>query len=107
QADRLIGGSAAFAGKVEIHDMVVENDVMKMREIEGGLEIPAGGEVTLERGGLHVMFMQLQEPMKEGETRTVTLEFENAGAVEFDVPVKRVEGGGHHEHGHGHGHAHD
>lgn len=101
ESDRLIGGSAPFAGKIEIHSTSMEGDVMRMREIEGGLEIPAGGTVTLERGGLHVMFMELGERMQAGETRTITLVFEKAGEVEFELPVMKVEGGSHHHHHHG------
>lgn len=97
ETDRLIGGTAAFAGKVEVHEMKMEGDVMKMRRIDGGLEIPAGGEVTLKSGGLHVMFMKLAEQMVEGETRKISLEFEKAGSVEFELPVKKVERG-HHGH---------
>lgn len=89
-ADRLIGGSAAFAGKVEVHEMKMDGDVMKMREVEGGLEIPAGGEVVLKPGGLHIMFMKLSERMTEGEKRMVTLEFEKAGTVELEFAVKDV-----------------
>lgn len=97
--DRLIGGEASFAGKVEVHEMKMDGEVMKMRKVAGGLEIPAGGEVTLQAGGLHIMFMKMQEQMKEGEVRKVTLEFEKAGKVEFELPVKTVEGSGHKKHG--------
>lgn len=99
EVDRLIGGTASFAGKVEVHEMKMEGEVMKMRKIADGLEIPAGGEVTLQAGGLHVMFMKMQEQMKEGETRKITLEFEKAGKVEFELPVKIVEGMGHSKNG--------
>ena len=95
ETDRLIGGAASFAGKVEVHEMKMDGEIMKMRKIAGGLEIPAGGKVTLKAGGLHVMFMKLQEQMKEGEKRTITLEFEKAGSVEFELPVQKVERGGH------------
>ena len=95
ETDRLIGGSASFAGKVEVHEMKMDGEIMKMRKIAGGLEIPAGGKVTLKAGGLHIMFMKLQEQMKEGEKRTITLEFEKAGSVEFELPVQKVERGGH------------
>lgn len=95
EADRLIGGAASFAGKVEVHEMKMDGEIMKMRKIAGGLEIPAGGKVTLKAGGLHVMFMKLQEQMKEGENRTITLEFEKAGSIEFELPVQKVERGGH------------
>ncbi len=93
EADRLVGGSASFAGKVEIHEMAIENDIMKMRQLENGLEIPPGGEVVLQPGGLHIMFMQLKEPMKAGEMRKVRLEFEKAGTVELDFMVKMIKPG--------------
>ena len=87
EADRLVAGSADFAGNVEIHEMAMDGDVMRMRELENGIEIPAGGSVVLQPGGLHVMFMQLGERLEEGQERPVTLEFENAGEVDvvFDV----------------------
>lgn len=93
EADRLIAGAADFAGKVEIHEMKMENDVMKMREIEGGLEIPAGGEVVLKPGGYHVMFMKLGEQLNEGEKRKVTLTFEKAGTIEVDFNVEVIKPG--------------
>ena len=86
--DRLIGGSAPFAGKVEVHEMKMEGDVMKMREIAGGLVIPAGGEVTLEPGGLHIMFMQLNEQIKEGKSYAATLQFEKSGSVEVEFSTE-------------------
>ena len=90
EPDRLVGGSAGFAGMVQIHEMTMDGDVMKMREIAGGLEIPAGGEVVLKPGGYHVMFMQLGEQMKPGEKRKATLQFEKAGTVEVEFDVKDV-----------------
>lgn len=94
EADRLIAGSVDFAGKVEIHEMKMDGDVMKMREIAGGLEIPAGGEVVLKPGGYHVMFMQLGEQLKEGESRKATLTFEKAGSVDVEFAVEVVMPGG-------------
>lgn len=87
EADRLVGGSADFAGKVEIHEMAMDGEVMTMREIAGGIEIPPGGEVVLKPGGLHVMFMQLDQGLAEGDELPATLTFERAGDVEiiFDV----------------------
>ena len=100
-ADRLVGGSADFAGKVEIHEMAMDGGVMKMRPVEGGLEIPAGGEVVLKPGGYHVMFMQLGEQLKEGETVKGKLVFEKAGEVEVEFPVRKIEGMGHGQMKHG------
>ena len=89
-ADRLIGGSVSFASKVEIHEMTMDNDIMKMRKLGQGLEIPAGGEVILKRGGLHVMFMKLNKQMKAGEVYKVKLNFQNAGDVEVEFEVKPI-----------------
>lgn len=90
EPDRLVGGSAGFAGMVQIHEMKMEGEVMKMREVEGGLEIPPGGEVVLKPGGYHVMFMKLGEQMKAGEKRKATLEFEKAGTVEVEFAVEDI-----------------
>ncbi|MFW5834833.1 MAG: copper chaperone PCu(A)C, partial [Pseudomonadota bacterium] len=87
EPDRLVGGIAPFAGRIEIHEMAMEGGVMRMRPLAEGLEIPAGGSVTLEPGGYHVMFMDLQEPLVEGEDRTATLEFRKAGTVDLDFAV--------------------
>jgi len=98
EADHLIGGAADFAGMVQIHEMKMENDVMKMREIEGGLEIPAGGEVVLKPGGYHVMFMKLKEQLQAGETRKTTLQFEKAGPVDIEFNVEDVKPMGNMDH---------
>ncbi len=93
EADRLIGGKAGFAAKVEVHEMMMKDDVMKMRKLEDGVEIPAGGEVMLKPGGYHIMFMKLSERLMAGEMRKVTLQFEKAGSVELDFPVKKLKAG--------------
>ena len=85
--DRLIAGSAPFAGKVEIHEMAMEGDVMKIRELEDGLEIPPGGMVMLKPGGYHVMFMQMKENLEAGTRQKVRLQFQNAGEIEMDFDV--------------------
>ncbi|MEQ8450020.1 MAG: copper chaperone PCu(A)C [Nitratireductor sp.] len=100
QPDRLIGGAAEFAGRVEIHEMTMEGEVMKMAPLADGLEIPAGGAVALKPGGLHVMFMGLRRALKEGETAEATLIFERAGRVELPFAVAPM---GAKSHGHGHG----
>ncbi len=89
-ADRLIGGSANFAGKIEIHEMKMVDQVMKMNPIEGGLEIPAGATVKLAPGGNHIMFMKLSSQLKEGEKHKATLKFEKAGGVEITFSVLSI-----------------
>ena len=86
-ADVLIGGRSDAAEIVEIHTMEMDGDVMKMMELEDGLEIPAGETVTLERGGYHIMLINLTRDMHDGDEIALTLEFENAGEVELAVPV--------------------
>lgn len=104
-ADKLIGGSSPAAGKVEVHTMAVVNDVMTMRPVEGGLEIPAGGAVELKPGSFHIMFMDVSSPFAEGGSVPVTLQFEKAGSVELSLPVRAAPAaGGGHGNGHGHGH---
>lgn len=85
--DRLIGASSDVAGHMEVHEMAMVGDVMKMRQLKDGLPIPAGQTVTLKPGGFHVMFMDLKKPLKEGTTVTVTLTFEKAGSVQVPLMV--------------------
>jgi periplasmic copper chaperone A len=89
--DRLTGGSTPVAGRVEIHTMTMENDVMRMRQLEDGLEIPAGGEVTLKPGSFHVMLMDLKQPLKAGEKVPLTLTFAGAGTVEATLDVRPAD----------------
>jgi copper(I)-binding protein len=77
---------------VEIHVMEMANDVMTMRPLVGGLEIPAGATVELKPGGAHLMFMMVTEPFKEGGEVPVTLEFEKAGKVDLTLPVTGLGG---------------
>lgn len=95
EADRLVSGSADFAGEVQIHEMSMDNGVMKMRQLADGIEIAPGQTVRLEPGGLHIMFMKLAEPLKEGEMKEATLTFEHAGdvTVEFAVQFPKPEAG--------------
>jgi len=81
-ADRLIGVATPAAAKGEIHEMKVDGGVMTMRPVEGGLEIPAHGSVTLAPGGFHLMFMGLKSPFVEGGKLPVTLTFATAGSVD-------------------------
>ncbi len=85
-ADRLTGGTADFAN-VEIHEMSMQGNVMKMQELKDGLAIPAHGDVKLAPGGYHVMLTGLKHPLVKGETAKVTLTFEHGGAVTVDFPV--------------------
>ena len=94
EPDRLVGGSAPFAGRLEVHSMTMEQGVMKMREMKEGLEIKPGETVEFKPGGYHVMFVGLKEPLKQGDDLTVTLKFAKAGTVEVKYPVEAVGAGG-------------
>ncbi|NEW87175.1 copper chaperone PCu(A)C [Rhodopseudomonas sp. WA056] len=89
-ADRLVAGSADIAGKVEIHEMSMDNGVMKMRPLDNGLAIEPGKTVTLMPGSYHIMLMDLKGPLKQGDKVPVTLEFEKAGKVQLTLDVEGV-----------------
>src|SRR5690606_32451445 len=90
--DRLVSATAGIAGKGEIHEMTVKDGVMNMRPVTGGVEIPAGGEVKLEPGAYHLMFMELKAPAVEGVKFPGTLTFEKAGTVEVEFAVEKAGG---------------
>ena len=89
-ADRLIGGSADIAAKAELHEMGVNNGVMKMRPLDRGLAIEPGKTVKLAPGGYHLMLMDLKNPLKQGDKLPVTLEFEKAGKVKLSFDVQGI-----------------
>ena len=91
--DFLLGASAAFSGKTEIHEMKITNDIMQMRPLPEGLSIPAGKTVMLKPGGYHVMFMGLNHPLSEDEDFEVLLDFKHAGSIRVMFEAK-------HHHGH-------
>ena len=87
-ADRLLSATSPAADRVELHSSAEdESGVMRMEPVEGGLEIPRGGAIVLQRGGTHLMFLGLTDSWEDGETIPVTLTFEQAGEVAVDVPV--------------------
>ncbi|MEI2299861.1 copper chaperone PCu(A)C [Ensifer sp. MJa1] len=91
--DRLVAVESPAAARVEIHEMKMENDVMKMRKLDDGIALPAGKTVELKAGGLHLMFMDVKAPFKEGDAVPVTLTFEKAGKVDATFPVGSAKGG--------------
>jgi len=89
--DRLLGGSFADAARVELHETVLEGDMARMVPRPEGLVVPAGGELVLAPRGAHLMLIDLRRDLAEGETVTMTLAFEGAGArtVEAEVTMDR------------------
>jgi copper(I)-binding protein len=84
---RLLAASSPAAGVTEIHEMVMQGDVMKMRAIDG-LDLPAGQPVPLKPGGYHVMLMELKAPLAEGATVPLTLVLRDAKGVEVKQEVQ-------------------
>ena len=90
QTDHLSLVTVDFAKSAEIHEMKTENDVIKMRKIKGGIEIPAKGFIKLKHKGYHIMFMNLLKPMIRGETHEGTLYFEKAGNVKVIFIIEKM-----------------
>jgi copper(I)-binding protein len=88
EADRLVGGQTSVAQVVEIHETVMENEVMKMQMLSDGLEIPAKGEVLLKPGSYHIMLIGMTQDLKVGDTFTLDLEFEKSGTITVEPEVK-------------------
>jgi copper(I)-binding protein len=89
-ADRFIGAKSGAAGHVEIHEMSMNDGVMKMRPLPNGLAVKPGETVELKSGGHHLMFMDLKQPLKQGDTFKATLQFEKAGALDVDFSVNAL-----------------
>jgi len=85
--DKLLSVSADVSKAVELHEMKMEGDVMKMRQVDG-IELQAGKTVELKPGSYHVMFIGLKAPLKAGDSFPVKLKFEKAGEVTVDVKVE-------------------
>lgn len=88
--DRLVSVAVPFAGRVEMHEMAVKDGVMTMRPLEQGVSIAPGRTVEFKPGGFHLMFMDLKQPLKQGEGVKGTLTFEKAGAVEVEFKVESI-----------------
>ncbi len=89
----ITGASTSVAPKVELHETVAAADgSMKMQPKEGGFTVPAGGELTLQPGGNHIMLMDMTKPITAGEDVKITLELEGGGTMEFTATAKDFTG---------------
>ena len=106
---RLVGADSPAASVVEIHEMIMDGNVMKMNAIPG-LDLPAGKTVELKPGGYHVMLLDLKAPLAKDTAVPLTLVFQDAKGAEsklnLSVPVATTPPGGGAAAGHGHGHGH-
>ena len=94
---KLVSVSSPAAGVTEVHEMKMDGDVMKMRAVQGGLDLPAGKTVELKPGGYHVMLMDLKAALPKDSTVPLTLVFKDAkgveSKVELSVPVSTMAPG--------------
>ncbi len=95
EADKLVGGSADFSARFEIHEMAMDNGVMKMRPVAGGLEIKPGQTVELKPESFHLMFPGLKQQLDKGQRVKGTLQFEKAGKVDVEFAVEAMGGDPH------------
>ena len=88
-ADQLLSASSPAAGEVQLHEMAMDGNVMRMRQVKD-IAVPAGGAVELKPGGYHLMFLNLKGPFTAGQTVPVKLKFAKAGEVEVKMPVNAM-----------------
>ncbi|MBS0222424.1 MAG: copper chaperone PCu(A)C [Proteobacteria bacterium] len=86
-SDRLMSVRSPAADKVEVHEMKMDGNIMRMRAVEHGLEIAPGATVKLAPGGFHLMMMGLKGPLKQGTRVPLTLTFEKAGSIDVELAV--------------------
>lgn len=97
---RLIGASSPVAQRVEVHEMSMDGDVMRMREVKS-IDLPKGKTVSLEPGGFHLMLMNLKKPIAAGDVVPLTLVVESGGkkqTVEVKAEARAMGGGMQHNH---------
>ncbi len=85
---KLVGASSPVAGVTEVHEMKMDGDIMRMREVTGGLELPAGKAVDLKPGGYHVMLLDLKAGLPKDTTVPLTLVFKDTKGVESKLELK-------------------
>ena len=88
EPDRLVSGATPVAGGFMVHEMSMDNGVMKMRPLASGLEIKPGETIELKPGSFHIMMTDLKQPIQRGKPFKATLKFEKAGVVDVDFAVE-------------------
>ena len=88
--DRLIAARSTVSDRVEVHEMRMDGNVMKMRELDKGLEIAPGATVVLKPGSYHIMFMGLKAPIAKDSMVPVTLVFEKAGSIDVEFKAAAI-----------------
>ncbi len=86
-ADALVAAESPVAARAELHTHIREGEIIRMRPVEA-IDVPPGGTVSLQPGGLHVMLIDLRQPLRQGEAFPLTLTLAKAGTMTIQVPVK-------------------
>lgn len=89
EADSLVAAQADVSKAIEIHETVMEGDVMRMQQVEGGIQVPAGGQVELKPGGYHVMLIGLTRDLAVGDKFPLTLEFASGAKLQVEAEVRQ------------------
>lgn len=100
--DRLVSGASDVSSRLEIHEMSMDNNVMKMRAMPNGIEIKPGETLEFKPGGYHLMFVGLKKQLMQGESFKATLQFEKAGKADVTFAIEGIgaQTGGGMPHGH-------
>jgi periplasmic copper chaperone A len=93
--DRLLSATSPDAERVEIHEMRMDGDIMRMRRIDDGLAIAPNATLELKPGGYHLMFIKPRHPFVVGDTVTATLRFEHGGTREVRFEIRALGSGAH------------
>ena len=88
-ADRLVSAATPAAEQVQFHRQTEDNGVSRMREVHN-VELSPGGKVIFKPGQMHMMIVGLKQPLKEGQSFPLTLQFEKAGPMDVTVPIEKV-----------------
>ncbi len=89
---KIVAVQADVAGKAELHDVIKDGDMMKMRHV-ADFSIPAHSSLTLEPGGHHIMLFDLKQSLQEGQSVSVEITFANGEKYQFNAPIKKVMSG--------------
>lgn len=95
----LIGVSSNVSDKVELHEHAISDGMMKMRQIEA-INVPANGELVLQPAGYHVMIFNLQQPLQENDTLSLTLDFAETDDLSITLPIESIKRKKSHHHHH-------
>ena len=89
--DRLVSATTPVAGEVQFHTMNLAGGIMLMRQVRGGVSLPAGKTVTLRPGALHLMLLRLKHPLRQGERFPMTFQFQRAGRITVQFAVQPID----------------